>query len=95
MLRGIAAVFQTLLFIGALQDGAGVARADNPIVQTIYTADPAPLVYDGRVYLFTGHDEDGSTTYTMRDWRLFSSVYGELAGPRLAHESVYLQLGQR
>jgi hypothetical protein len=25
------------------------ARADNPIVQTIYTADPAPLVYNGRV----------------------------------------------
>ena len=37
------------------------ARADNPIVQTIYTADPAPLVYNGRVYLYTGHDEDNST----------------------------------
>ncbi|MEO3814884.1 hypothetical protein ABGB17_38305, partial [Sphaerisporangium sp. B11E5] len=29
---------------------AGPARADNPLVQTIYTADPAPLVYNGRVY---------------------------------------------
>jgi arabinoxylan arabinofuranohydrolase len=51
-----------------------VARADNPIVQTIYTADPAPLVYNGRVYLYTGHDEDGSTTFTMRDWRVWSSA---------------------
>lgn len=51
-----------------------VARADNPIVQTIYTADPAPLVYDGRVYLYTGHDEDGSTTFNMRDWHVFSST---------------------
>ncbi|WP_426514735.1 family 43 glycosylhydrolase [Dactylosporangium sp. McL0621] len=50
------------------------ARADNPIVQTIYTADPAPLVYNGRVYLYTGHDEDGSTNYTMRDWRVWSSA---------------------
>ncbi|KAL4762203.1 glycoside hydrolase family 43 protein [Aspergillus foveolatus] len=52
----------------------GFARADNPIVQDIYTADPAPLVHDGRVYVFTGHDEDNSTWYTMRDWRLFSSA---------------------
>jgi arabinoxylan arabinofuranohydrolase len=49
------------------------ARADNPIVQTIYTADPAPLVYNGRVYLYTDHDEDGSTTYNMKDWRVYSS----------------------
>ncbi|MBP2328153.1 hypothetical protein JOF56_008538 [Kibdelosporangium banguiense] len=38
-----------------------VARADNPLVQHIYTADPAPMLYNGRVYLYTGHDEDGST----------------------------------
>jgi beta-xylosidase len=50
------------------------ARADNPIVQTIYTADPAPLVHDGRVYLYTGHDEDGSTYFTMKEWRVWSSV---------------------
>lgn len=51
-----------------------VARADNPIVQTIYTADPAPLIYNGRVYLYTGRDEDGSTNYTMREWRVWSSA---------------------
>jgi arabinoxylan arabinofuranohydrolase len=52
----------------------GVARADNPIVQTIYTADPAPLVYNGRVYLYTGHDEDGSSTFTMNNWHVYSSA---------------------
>ncbi|GAA4097618.1 glycoside hydrolase family 43 protein [Actinomadura miaoliensis] len=51
----------------------GVARADNPIIQTIYTADPAPLVHNGRVYLYTGHDEDGSTYFTMKEWRVWSS----------------------
>ncbi|MEU0796378.1 glycoside hydrolase family 43 protein [Amycolatopsis sp. NPDC005961] len=51
-----------------------VARADNPIIQTIYTADPAPLVYNGRVYLYTGHDEDGSTNFTMKEWRVWSSA---------------------
>ncbi len=49
------------------------ALADNPIVQTIYTADPAPLVYNDRVYLYTGHDEDNSSTYTMKEWRVWSS----------------------
>ncbi|GLY40476.1 glycoside hydrolase [Amycolatopsis sp. NBRC 101858] len=53
---------------------SAVARADNPIVQTIYTADPAPLVYNGRVYLYTGHDEDGSTYFTMKEWRVWSSA---------------------
>ncbi|MFD6568729.1 family 43 glycosylhydrolase [Micromonospora profundi] len=52
----------------------GVAKADNPIVQHIYTADPAPMVHNGRVYLYTGHDEDGSTYFTMREWRVFSSA---------------------
>ncbi|NBH06000.1 glycoside hydrolase family 43 protein [Amycolatopsis sp. SID8362] len=51
-----------------------VAAADNPIIQTIYTADPAPLVYNGRVYLYTGHDEDASTTFTMKEWRVWSSA---------------------
>ena len=50
------------------------ARADNPVVQTIYTADPAPLVHNGRVYLYTGHDEDGSTWFTMKEWRVWSSA---------------------
>ncbi|WP_435821359.1 family 43 glycosylhydrolase [Micromonospora parva] len=49
-------------------------RADNPIVQTIYTADPAALVHNGRVYLYTGHDEDGSTYFTMKEWRVYSSA---------------------
>ena len=50
------------------------AQADNPIVQHLYTADPAPLVHNGRVYLYTGHDEDASTYFTMKDWRVFSSA---------------------
>lgn len=37
--------------------------AENPIVQTIYTADPAPVVINDTVYLFTGHDEDRSRTF--------------------------------
>jgi arabinoxylan arabinofuranohydrolase len=53
--------------------GAG-AQAENPIVQTIYTTDPAPVVYNNRVYVLTGHDEDGSTTYVMKNWHLYSTA---------------------
>ncbi|KAL4790590.1 glycosyl hydrolase [Aspergillus venezuelensis] len=49
------------------------SKAENPIVQDIYTADPAPIVHDNRVYIFAGHDEDGSTEYNVNEWRLFSS----------------------
>jgi hypothetical protein len=59
---------------GLLLATTAPARADNPIVQHIYTADPAPLVHNGRVYLYTGHDEDGSTWFTMKEWRVFSSA---------------------
>lgn len=50
------------------------AQADNPIVQTRFTADPAPLVHDGVVYLFTSHDEDDASGFKMLDWRLYSST---------------------
>jgi arabinoxylan arabinofuranohydrolase len=50
--------------------------ADNPIVQTFYTADPAPMVHEGRLYLYTSHDEDVTVKdfYTMNDWRLYSTT---------------------
>ncbi|XXV01812.1 glycoside hydrolase family 43 protein [Sorangium sp. So ce1335] len=52
-----------------------VALADNPIVQTIYTPDPAPMVHGDRVYLYTGHDEDSATDwFTMNEWRVYSSA---------------------
>ena len=51
------------------------AQADNPIVQHVYTADPAPMVYGDTVYLYTSHDEDVTVNgfFTMNDWRVFSS----------------------
>ncbi|RZK63630.1 MAG: carbohydrate-binding protein, partial [Pedobacter sp.] len=48
-------------------------KAQNPIVQTNYTADPAPMVHNGKVYLYTSHDEDESTWFTMNDWKLYST----------------------
>jgi arabinoxylan arabinofuranohydrolase len=52
---------------------SSVCRADNPIVQTLNTADPAPMVYQDRLYVFTGHDE-GGRFFTMHDWRCLSTT---------------------
>jgi len=51
-------------------------HAQNPIVQTHYTADPAPMVHDGRVYVYTSHDEDETIKdfFTMYDWRCYSTT---------------------
>lgn len=48
--------------------------ADNPTVQTIYTADPAPMVWNDTFYLYTGHDADNATGYEMSDWRCYSTT---------------------
>ena len=61
------------LFIMTLGMFAFSATAQNPIVQTMYTADPAPMVYNGKMYLYTSHDEDESTWFTMNDWKLYST----------------------
>src|SRR5512141_189233 len=65
-----------LLSAFALTLGPAVSRADNPIVQTNYTADPAPMVYDGRLYVYTTHDEDVTVNnfFTMNDWRIYSTA---------------------
>ncbi|HEY8902858.1 MAG TPA: family 43 glycosylhydrolase, partial [Chthoniobacterales bacterium] len=47
---------------------------DRAIVQTKFTADPAPLVYNGVVYLFAGHDEDNANGFLMLDWQCYSST---------------------
>ena len=49
-------------------------RAENPVVQTNFTADPAPMVYNGTVYLYTSHDEDDATGFHMLDWKLYTST---------------------
>jgi hypothetical protein len=43
------------------------AIADNPIIQTNFTADSAPMGLGDTVYLFAAHDEDDANDFTMRD----------------------------
>ena len=47
--------------------------AQNPFVQTWYTSDPAPMVHDGTMYVYTGHDEDNADFFWMQEWRVYST----------------------
>jgi len=71
--KTLVKVFAIIFFILIAFLPIGI-EAQNPIVQTNYTTDPAPMVYNDTVYLYTGHDEDNSTWYVMKDWRCFSST---------------------
>ena len=51
-----------------------ICHAENPIIQTKYTADPAPMVYDGTVYLYTSHDEDDAQGFKMLNWMLYTTT---------------------
>jgi arabinoxylan arabinofuranohydrolase len=53
-----------------------ISKAQNPIIQTNYTADPAPMVHNDTVYLYTSHDEDVTVNnfFSMNDWRCYSTT---------------------
>lgn len=62
-------------------------NAQNPIIQTKFTADPAPMVYNDTVYLYAGHDEDDAIGFKMLNWMLYTSTdmvnwteHGTIAG---------------
>ena len=49
------------------------ALAENPIFQTYYSPDPAPVVFGDTVCVYTGNDEGGSF-FTMHGWRVSCST---------------------
>ncbi|MGI6222028.1 MAG: glycoside hydrolase family 43 protein [Prevotella sp.] len=53
---------------------ASTATAQNPIVQSHFTPDPAPYALGDTVYLFTDHDENDAEYFKMKDWLLFSTT---------------------
>lgn len=68
MKKGIIAVALTVVM------SIVSAKAQNPIIQTKYTADPAPMVYHDTVFLYTSHDEDDAVGFKMRNWLLYTST---------------------
>lgn len=63
---------KTFVILGMILSSA-LCIAQNPIVTTAFTPDPAPFVHGDKLYMFTGHDEDDATYFKMKDWMLYST----------------------
>lgn len=48
-------------------------KAQNPLIGSIFTADPAVLVHDCTFYITAGHDE-GTNGFLLKDWYVLSST---------------------
>lgn len=67
-----------MMFVAILFLMNGV-KAQNPIIQTNYTADPAPVVINNTLFLYVGQDEDSTAndspgSYLMRCYRLYTTT---------------------
>lgn len=63
--------------VAALACVAACVQAENPLDfgSAIRTADPSAHVWpDGRLYLYTSHDEECQADFHMKDWHVFSSA---------------------
>ncbi|GGY94986.1 glycoside hydrolase family 43 protein [Pseudoduganella plicata] len=63
------------LVAASLAAASILAHAANPLFPNIYTADPAALVDNGRVYLYVGKDDAAADAkdYLMKEWRVYST----------------------
>ncbi len=68
-------MFKQCVIAASLGMAALAVQAANPIVTNAFTADPAALVDNGRVYLYLGKDEApaGGKDYVMNEWRVYST----------------------
>jgi hypothetical protein len=73
-----------LLFVALLD----AVAANLEIGQFKYTADPAPFVHAGRLYVTTSHDLVGQQGWLMKDYCVLSTVRINAAPPVAAFECV-------
>lgn len=63
-----------LLFTLGLMAATVSVNAQEPIIQTKYTADPAPMLHNDTIFLYTSHDEDDADGFKMLDWQMYTST---------------------
>ena len=63
-----------ILFATLAMASMSGAFAQNPIISTWFTPDPAPYVHNDKLYLFVDHDEDDAQYFKMKDWMLYSTT---------------------
>lgn len=73
IVAAFALLFATSIF--AVEKDTTFVAQGNPVVRYKYTADPAALVHDGKIYIYAGHDQcpPPENRYVMNEWCVFSS----------------------
>ncbi len=77
-------LISTLLFLAACTPTVNqktFVNDGNPLIKDKFTADPAPLVHDGTLYLYVGHDEyyegqdtaSGGREFNITEWLCYST----------------------
>ncbi len=72
----LAALSLALTSPAAADDSHSFSFQGNPLVRHMYTADPSARVFDGRLYMYTSHDQDNSENdehFDMLNWHVFST----------------------
>ena len=67
MKKYLAIIFVAIVSVNAIW-------AENPIVQTHFGPDPAPMVYNGTLYAYVGDDIPGYDFYYMTKWHVLSTT---------------------
>lgn len=73
---GVFATAPSMAYHNSMSPADTVVKAtSNPIFTHKYTADPAAIVHNDKVFLYAGHDEApaGREGYIMNEWLVFSS----------------------
>lgn len=56
------------------ESGIKLKPEGNPMITDKFTADPAPMVYNGTLYLYVGHDEaKGDEMFNITEWLCYST----------------------
>ena len=65
-----------LVLVSMLASLPAASSAANPFIQTMFTADPAPMVHDGTLYLFSSHDEEAGEigNFNLKNWALATTT---------------------
>lgn len=72
--KTIISILCLMAFPRLVAQSAHDVKFNMPIIQTKYTADPAPMVCNDTVFLYTTHDEDDAEGFKMQDWLLYTST---------------------
>lgn len=83
-MKKIALIISTLLMIAGFtqkDEETTFQNTGNPLIKNKFTADPAPLVHEGTLYLYVGHDEyyegqdnaSGGKEFNITEWLCYST----------------------